>query len=58
MDDAAKLVLAAIDSNIKLLVQKAVEAEREACALKCEHMGIEGFGTLAIAASIRARSQP
>jgi hypothetical protein len=35
-DDAAKLVLAAIDSNIKVLVQKAVEAEREACAKVCE----------------------
>jgi hypothetical protein len=31
-DDAAKLVLAAIDYNIKVLVQKAVEAEREECA--------------------------
>ena len=30
VDEAAKLVLAAIDSNIKLLVQKAVEEEREA----------------------------
>ena len=31
-DDAAKLVLAAIEYNIKVLVQKAVEAEREECA--------------------------
>ena len=30
VDEAAKLVLAAIESNIKLLVQKAVEEEREA----------------------------
>lgn len=30
--------------------------EREACALMCEHMGIDGYGTLAIAAAIRARS--
>lgn len=29
--------------------------EREACALLCEHMGIDGYGTLAIAAAIRAR---
>jgi hypothetical protein len=29
-DDAAKLVLEAIDDNIKILVQKAVLAEREA----------------------------
>jgi hypothetical protein len=35
-DDAAKLVLKAIDANIKVLVQKAVEEEREACAQVCE----------------------
>jgi len=35
-DDAAKLVLEAIDDNIKILVQKAVLAEREACAKVCE----------------------
>ena len=31
-DETAKLVLAALDINIKVLVQKAVAAEREACA--------------------------
>jgi hypothetical protein len=31
-DDAAKLVLESIDDNIKILVQKAVLAEKEACA--------------------------
>ena len=41
-DEAAKLVLEAIDHNIKVLVQKAVEDEREACvkqldALGCDH---------------------
>jgi hypothetical protein len=35
-DDAAKLVLEAIDDNIKILVQQAVLAEREACAKVCE----------------------
>ena len=35
-DDAAELVLEAIDANIKILVQKAVLAEREACAKVCE----------------------
>lgn len=30
-------------------------AERESCALLVEQMGIEGYGTLAIAAAIRAR---
>jgi hypothetical protein len=34
-DDAAKLVLSAIEYNIKVLVQKAVEDEREACAKIC-----------------------
>ena len=29
-------------------------AERERCAEMCEHMGIEGYGTLAIGAAIRA----
>jgi hypothetical protein len=37
-DDAAKLVLEAIDDNIKILVQKAVLAEREACAKVCEEL--------------------
>lgn len=31
--------------------------EREWCALIVEHMGAEGYGTLAIAAAIRERSQ-
>ena len=30
-------------------------AEREACAKLTEQMGIEGYGTLAIAVAIRAR---
>jgi hypothetical protein len=32
-------------------------AERERCAEMCEHMGIEGYGTLAIGAAIRARNK-
>jgi hypothetical protein len=64
VDDAAKLVLAAIDSNVKVMVQKAVEAEREACAkvakeTVCDmHLGtgIKIYGTKA-AAAIRARGQ-
>ena len=35
-DDAAKLVLEAIDHNIKILVQKAVLDERESCAKVCD----------------------
>ena len=36
VDDAAKAVLKSIDENIKFLVQRAVEDEREACAKVCE----------------------
>lgn len=36
VDEAAKLVLAAIDHNIKVSVDKAILAEREACARVCE----------------------
>jgi hypothetical protein len=36
-------------------VRKAVEREREACALAVEQAGIDGYGTLAAAAMIRAR---
>ena len=32
-------------------------AEREACALEVEKAGMEGYGTLAAAAAIRARGQ-
>ena len=49
-DDAAKLVLEAIDANIKVLVQKAVLAERESCAKVCEERGWH-----VTAAAIRAR---
>lgn len=38
-DEAAKLVLAAIDHNIKVLLEKTVLAEREACAKVCEEPG-------------------
>jgi hypothetical protein len=36
VDEAAKKVLEAIDHNIKVLVQKAVEDEREGCASVAE----------------------
>jgi len=65
-DDAAKLVLEAIDYNIKMLVQKAVEEEREACAKVCmeieqseplsNRVGWE-HGTVDCAAAIRARGE-
>ena len=36
VDEAAKVVLAAIDTNIKNMVATAVQAEREACAKVCD----------------------
>ena len=36
VDDAAKLVLKALDGYVKTMVGQAVEAEREACAQLCE----------------------
>ena len=68
-DEAAKLVLAAIDHNIKVLVDKAILAEREACAKVCEGWDFVPGGheftpqqltknlTDTIAAQIRARSK-
>jgi hypothetical protein len=62
VDEAAKLVLAAIDHNIKVLVDKAILAEREACAKVAEDKGAMVQALLnvtsqpiAIAAAIRAR---
>ena len=37
VDESAKAVLAALDSQIKYMVQKAVAQEREACAKVCEN---------------------
>lgn len=37
--------------------ERVAAAEREACALTCEQAGMEGMGTLAAAAAIRARGQ-
>ena len=36
VDDAAKLVLGALEANIKIMVQQAVQAERDACAKVCD----------------------
>jgi hypothetical protein len=38
-------------------IRRAVKREREACALAVEQAGIDGYGTLAAAAMIRARGQ-
>ena len=66
-DDAAKFVINAIGLNIKMLVQKAVEDEREACAKLLEEaaqaakdVDPQGFVWIAIKTSaegIRARGK-
>ena len=60
-DDAAKLVLEAIHYNIKVLVQKAVEDEREACAKLCNEIatedGWEGSYAYRCVEAIRARGR-
>lgn len=58
-DDAAKLVLAAIGDNIEILVQKAVLAEREACAKVCDAFQARDVGMqpAECAGAIRARSK-
>ncbi len=60
VDEAAKAVLDALDANIKVMVQKAVEAERKACAKLCEwKTGLKPVDTAieTCAAAIRARSE-
>lgn len=59
VDEAAKLVLAAMEWNIKVLVEKAVADEREACAKACEDDAfVDQWRGLAEAAKrIRARGQ-
>ena len=58
-DEAAKLVLEAIDYNIKVLVQKAVEDEREACAQMLEAASKTGkiISCTSAAKAIRKRGQ-
>jgi len=69
VDKAAKLVLEAIDHNIKVLVEKAVADEREACAKVCDievsvnvtnaneaYQEGRSMGSMVCAAAIRARS--
>jgi len=43
------------DRVVLKLVNSAIDAQLDACAELVELRGIEGFGTLAIAAEIRAR---
>lgn len=41
---------------IDFIVNKTINYEREECASLCEQLGAKGYGTLAIAASIRSRT--
>ena len=54
VDEAAKTVLAAIDGQIKYMVEEVRRAEREACARVAERSESAHH----CAAAIRARSQP
>lgn len=59
VDDVAKTVLDALDDQIKVLVQKAVEAEREACAKVCEAEGERVDASwVSCAFAIRERGAP
>jgi hypothetical protein len=55
VDETAQKVIEALDSYIKELVQKAVEAEREVCAEMVEGMDVQH--PKYIAAAIRARGE-
>jgi hypothetical protein len=55
VDEAAKAVLDALSSQVKVLVQKAVEEEREACAKVAEEWNTAMSDK--IAAEIRARGE-
>ena len=55
VNDTAQKVIEALDSYIKELVKKAVEAEREACAEMVEGMDVQH--PKYIAAAIRARGE-
>jgi hypothetical protein len=59
-DDAAKLVLTMLDNNIKSLVQKAVEKERDACVQIVENEAMqyaEPVWAFEIVNDIKARGQ-
>jgi hypothetical protein len=55
VNDTAQKVIEALDSYIKELVKKAVEAEREVCAEMVEGMDVQH--PKYIAAAIRARGE-
>ena len=41
VDETAKAVLDALDYQVKVLVQRAVEDEREACAVVCDELAAQ-----------------
>jgi hypothetical protein len=55
VDETAQKVIEALDSYIRELVQRAVEAEREVCAEMVEDMDVQH--PKYIAAAIRARGE-
>lgn len=59
-DEAAQAVLNALDANIRVLVQRAVETEREECAKVCDELAAQSdIGEAWIedcAAAIRSRA--
>ena len=50
-------ILVIRELNAFAMVSRLLEAERERAALKVEELGMIGYGTLAIAASIRKGDQ-
>ncbi len=46
-----------VRKDIEHFAHLVAAAEREACAKVCEQAGIDGYGTLAAAAIIRARGE-
>jgi phenolic acid decarboxylase len=57
VDETAKAVLNALDSHIKVLVQRAVEDEREACAKVCDDWLTGRDDVYSIGKAIRARGK-
>ena len=55
VNDAAKVVLDAVESNIKTLVQRAVADEREACAKLADDW--PDYNTQGLAEAIRGRGE-
>lgn len=58
VDDAAKLVLGAVDGYVKTMVAQAVSAEREACAQLCERDAAAwGYDSNAASCAIAIRAR-